>query len=161
VAGGVLATRLNEELLSRVLGTALVGYVVFLVLNRRFRMPQTSTWAAAGGAASGFLAGIFGIGGAVHGAFLAAYDLPKAVYIAPSGAIGLAVDSGRLASYFASGISLNERLLWGLLAFIPASFIGAKAAERMLDRIPQTRFRIVIAAFLCAIGLKLLVVPGR
>jgi uncharacterized protein len=106
-AGGMLVTRLNEELLSRVLGAALVIYVVFLVVNRRFRLPQSTAWAVAGGTLSGFLAGVFGIGGAVRGAFLAAFDLPKAVYIATSGAIDLAVDSARLASYLWSGISLT------------------------------------------------------
>jgi uncharacterized membrane protein YfcA len=114
-----------------------------------------------GGALYGFGAGIFGIGGAVRGAFLAAFDLPKAVYIATAGAIGLMVDSGRLLTYWLEGAELRPRLLWGFLLFIPVSFAGAKAAERIVEKIPQHRFRAVIAIFLGLIALKLLVLPSE
>jgi hypothetical protein len=92
--------------------------------------------------------------------FLAAFDLPKAVYIATAGAIGLIIDSGRLVTYWWEGAALSPRLLWGLLLFIPLSFVGAKIAERIVERIPQDRFRYVIAAFLCLVGLKLLFFPS-
>ena len=52
-------------------------------------MPQTNATALTGGALYGMSAGIFfGVGGAVRGAFLVTYDLPKEVYIFTAGAIG-------------------------------------------------------------------------
>jgi hypothetical protein len=44
-------------------------------------------------------------------AFLATYDLPKEVYIFTAGAIGLAIDTGRLATYWWQGAQLDDRLL--------------------------------------------------
>jgi len=43
----------------------------------------------AGGALSGFFAGIFGVGGAVRATFLTVFDLPKAAYLATSGSIAV------------------------------------------------------------------------
>ena len=159
VVGGLLVFQTSETTLSRVLGGALVGYVAFMLAKGRLQVPQTTGTAMAGGALYGFSAGIFGIGGAVRGAFLAAFDLPKAVYIATGGAIGLAIDSGRLATYWWEGATLDSRLLLGLAACIPLSFVGAKIAERIVDRIPQERFQVVVAAFLAVMGARLLFFP--
>jgi hypothetical protein len=94
----------------------------------------------------------------VRGAFLAAYDLPKEVYIFTAGAIGFVVDTGRLLTYWGQGAELDPRLLWGLL-FVPVSFDGAKLGERVVAHIPQERFRTVIAVFLALIALNLLLLP--
>ncbi len=91
--------------------------------------------------------------------FLTVFDLPKAVYIATAGAIGLLVDSTRIIAYFTSGATLPKELWYGLLLFIPISFVGAQIAKKIVDKIPQYQFRIVIAVFLFAIGLKLIVWP--
>jgi uncharacterized protein len=159
VAGGLAVFRAPEALLKRVLGAFLLAYVAMILVKSRFRVPQTTGTAVLGGAAYGFSAGLFGVGGAIRGAFLAAYDLPKAVYIFTAGAIGLAVDSGRLATYVWQGAALETRLLWALLVFIPVSFCGAKIAERLVDRIPQSAFRTVVAAFLGLIAVQLLLFP--
>jgi len=156
---GTLMFRIDDEILSRVLGAALLGYVVFLLVKDQFKVPESTTTAVTGGALYGFSAGFFGIGGAVRGAFLAAFDLRKAVYIATAGAIGLAIDTGRIATYLWEGATLDSRLLWGMLVFVPLSFAGAKVAERIVDRIPQDHFRTVIAIFLGLVALKLLVFP--
>ena len=87
------------------------------------------------------------------------FDLPKAVYIATAGAIGLLVDSTRIITYFTGGATLSEELWWGLLLFIPVSFVGAQIAKRIVDRIPQDKFRTVIVFFLLLIGIKLVIWP--
>ena len=148
------------DLLPQVLGGFLVAYVVFLFANTSFRLAQNSLTAISGGTLSGFLAGIFGIGGAVRSAFLSVFDLPKAVYITTTGAIALFIDSSRLITYFLGGTRLESTLVWGLLAFIPASFLGAKVAQRVVNKIPQKRFRVVVAVFLLLVGVKLLLLPN-
>jgi len=160
VLGGLLVFQVPQELLSRILGAFLLAYVAFILIKRRFKVPQTTATALAGGALYGLSAGVFGVGGAVRGAFLAAYDLPKEVYIFTADAIGLAVDTGRLATYWGQGAELDARLLWGLLLFVPVSFASAKVAERIVQRIPQERFRAVVDAFLGLVALKLLVLPS-
>jgi uncharacterized protein len=159
VVGGALVFRIDETLLARFMGGVLLGYVAFLFVKDRFKVPQSTATAVTGGALYGFSAGVFGIGGAVRGAFLAAFDLPKAVYIATAGAIGLAIDSGRIVTYLFEGASLEARLLWGLLLFVPLSFVGAKMAEKIVHRIPQEHFRTVVAVFLGLAAGRLLIFP--
>jgi uncharacterized protein len=159
VIGGLLVFQAPEGTLARALGGFLLAYVLFIFVKPRFRIPQTPPTALAGGTLYGLLAGIFGVGGAVRGAFLATYDLPKAVYIFTSGAIGLVVDSGRIATYWSQGGQFETRLLWALLVFVPASFGGAWIAERVVEHIPQDRFRLIVVIFLGLVGLQLLLFP--
>ncbi|MDO8462014.1 MAG: sulfite exporter TauE/SafE family protein [Deltaproteobacteria bacterium] len=157
--GAYISLGANEEMLLRILGMFLVGYALFLVFQSKFKIPAGNLTALSGGALSGFFAGIFGIGGAIRSAFLSAFDLPKAVFIATAGAIGLLVDSTRIITYFTGGATLPKELWYGLLLFIPISFVGAQIAKRIVDKIPQDKFRIFVALFLLVIGVKLILFP--
>jgi len=157
--GAYISLGANEQLLLRLLGVFLAGYALFLIFQSKFKIPTGNITALSGGALSGFFAGMFGIGGAIRSMFLTAFDLPKAVYIATAGAIGLLVDSTRIIAYFTGGATLPKELWYGLLLFIPISFIGAQIAKRIVDKIPQNKFRVMVAVFLFAIGLKLILFP--
>jgi uncharacterized membrane protein YfcA len=158
--GASLVFNVSQTVLSKVLGCFLVLYVIYLFVKSSFMVRPSLLYGACGGAISGFFAGIFGIGGAVRGLFLMAFDLPKAVYIATAGAIALFIDATRLTTYFKNGARLPTLLLYGLPLFIPASFLGAAIAKRIVDRIPQQHFRKIIAVFLLLIGIKLLLLPA-
>ncbi len=151
---------ISDTLLSQILGGFLIVYVTFLFIKPSFKLQQSNRVAVFGGALSGFFAGIFGVGGAIRSIFLTAFDLPKAIYIATAGAIAFAVDSSRIATYIASGVRLDNALLRGLLLFIPASFIGAYFAKKIINKIPQEQFRTVVTAFLFLVGIKLLLLPS-
>lgn len=165
---GVVATYIGASLvfsipaavLSRILGSFLIIYVIYLFVESSFRVKPNLVFGSFGGALSGFFAGIFGLGGAVRSLFLTAFDLPKAVYISTAGAIAIFIDAARLATYFKNGARLPTLLLYGLPVFIVASFLGAAIAKRIVDRIPQEHFRKVIAVFLLLMGIKLLLLPG-
>jgi hypothetical protein len=100
------------------------------------------------------------MGGAVRGLFLTAFDLPKGVYIATAGMIALFVDTTRVTTYFLQGAKLEPAILWGMVIFIPASFLGAKVAKLVVEKIPQKYFRTMIAVFLFLVALKLLFFPS-
>lgn len=155
--GASLAITASEELLARLLGGFLLFYVVWIWYNPVWKLPIGDTFSFTGGALSGFLAGIFGVGGVVRAAFLSAYNLPKEMYLFAIGAIALVVDSTRLVTYWAEGTRLTETLLLAIATSIPASFAGAYFAKRMVTRIPQDKFRVAIAIFLGVVALKLLV----
>lgn len=157
--GASLILTIPEEMLSRSLGLFLLIYVGWLTIKPQWQLPERNTTALVGGTLSGFFAGLFGVGGAVRGAFLSAYNLPKDVYLFTSGAIALVVDSTRLVTYWSEGVRLPELLLWALLAGIPASLLGAYIAKMVVAHISQERFRLVIAVFLALVALKLLVWP--
>ena len=158
--GALLVFRIPTALLSRILAGFIIIYVLYLFAKPSFKVKESTLTAVSGGVFSGFLAGIFGMGGAVRGLFLSTFDLPKAIYIATAGAIALFIDTTRLMTYFLKGIRLQSLILWGMLIFIPASFLGAKIAQTVVDRIPQKYFRIVIAVFLFLVAVKLLLFPA-
>ncbi len=158
IAGASLVIRAPQTRMTNIMGFFLVGYALFLILKPNFKLRQNILIASSGGALSGFMAGIFGIGGAVRSAFLSLFDLPREIYIFTAGAIALAIDSARLATYWAEGARLETLLLGGLLLFVPASFLGAKIAQRLAAGIPQKRFRPIVMAFLFLVGIRLLLV---
>jgi len=112
----------------------------------------------AGGALSGFFAGIFGVGGAVRATFLTAFDLPKAMYLATAGSIALLIDSARLITYLKGGTGLEPVLLWGMIVFISVSFLSAQIAKKIVSHIPQKSFRLFISISLALIGLYFLII---
>src|SRR3989344_3868787 len=144
--GARLSLAFDETLVSRLIALVLIAYAASTLFRIRTRVPQTPLTLGIGGAASGFFTGAFGIvGGAIRGAFLSAYDLPKAAYIASAGAIAAFVDTVRLITYAAGGARLETSLAWILVACVPASFAGAVLARGLLARVPQRRFRQLIA----------------
>ena len=81
----------------------LIALSMFLIRNFDKPIRQTDKNLYAGGIASGFLAGLIGTGGAVRGITLAAFNLPKDIFIATSGLIDLGVDSTRALVYWMNG----------------------------------------------------------
>lgn len=157
--GALLTLNIEQPLLLRLLGIFLVIYSVSLIIKTNIKMKADIKAALVGGTLSGFFAGMFGIGGTIRSAFLLLFDLKKAVYIATIGAIGLLVDSTRIITYFLGGTQMDQKLWWGLLLFIPVSFLGAEIAKKIVDKIPQEKFRTVLACGLFLIGLKLVIAP--
>jgi len=149
----------SQDILLRILGGFMLAYVIFLLFKPGFKVPRKNMTAITGGGLSGFFAGIFGVGGAIRTLFLSAFDLPKAVFVATTGAIAFLIDSTRITTYLINGVRLEDAYLWGFLAFIPASFAGTALAKKLVDKIPQRWFRMVVALFLFVMGIKFLIFP--
>lgn len=159
VLGASLVPQLPQEPLSRALGFFLLLYVLFLALRPSFHIKPQPVPTAVGGAFYGFSAGIFGISGEIRSAILTAYDLPKAVFLFTNGAIALLIDTTRISTYLASGVQLVVIPAWSLFALLPISFAGALIAKRFVGKIPQNRFRFVVAIFLFMAAMKLMFLP--
>ena len=157
--GASLSLQTQHLPVKQILGAFLVLYVIYLFFKRQWALPKNNTTAVCGGLLSGFFAGFFGVGGAVRGAFLSAFNLPKEVYIFTSGLIALFIDITRVSSYFAGGTLLEKELFFVLILCIPLSFGGAYIAKKFLNRIPQKSFRLVVGIFLGLVGMKLLFWP--
>ena len=160
IVGAYLVFKLPESLLSQIVVGLLIAYVIFLMLRPKFKLRPSATVATLGGAGSGFLGGISGVGGgALRAVVLTAFNLPKAVYIFTSGLLGFVIDASRIGTYIFGGTKIPTYLIWGFLVFIPASFIGAKIGKVVADKIPEKKFRFVIAIFLFLVGVKFLFFP--
>lgn len=156
VFGAKLAFVLPNDLLRTVLGYFLLAYTAFLILNPQFKLKFNMFNSLQGGIYAGFIAGLFGVGGTIRGAFLAAFNFPKSVYLSNSAIVLLMTDSSRLSTYFLEGARLEQRLLVWLPLFIGLSYLGTKLGKKIVHKIPQKAFRYVICAFL-AISAALLI----
>jgi hypothetical protein len=157
--GATIVFSASPESLLRILGGFMLTYVIFLLFKPGFKVPKKNMTAIIGGGISGFFAGIFGVGGAIRTLFLSTFNLPKAVFIATTGAIAFLIDSTRITTYLINGVKLDDLNLWGFLVFIPASFAGTALAKKVVDKIPQKWFRMVVALFLLVMGIKFLIFP--
>jgi uncharacterized membrane protein YfcA len=155
--GASLSLHVTGLPFKKILGVFLILYVIFLFLKREWALPKTHSTAVCGGLLSGLFAGFFGVGGAVRGAFLAAFNLPKEVYVFTSGLIALFIDVTRVTRYVWGGTRMEEGLLYSLVVCIPVSFVGAYLAKRFLNRLPQKSFRLFVGFFLALVGIMLLV----
>ncbi|MEX2145078.1 MAG: sulfite exporter TauE/SafE family protein [Candidatus Spechtbacterales bacterium] len=157
--GATVSVSFPEEFLLRILGGFILAYVIFILWKPEWKLPERNSVAGVGGALSGFSSGIFGVGGEIRATFLSAFNLPKEAYLFALGAMGLAIDSARIAGYLATGARLEGLFLWGLALFIPASLLGAWTAKYFVDRVPQKYFRVFIALFLAVVAVKFLIFP--
>jgi uncharacterized protein len=155
--GASLSLQAQVIPLERILGAFLILYVIYLLIKREWALPKTYGTAIGGGLLSGFFAGLFGVGGAVRGAFLTVFNLPKEVYIFTSGLIALFIDITRVSRYVWGGTRLQGDLLFAIIFCIPISLGGAYLAKKFLNRLPQRYFRSFVGIFLALVGLRLLI----
>ena len=154
--GASLSLYASDLPLKKILGVFLILYVIFLLLKREWALPKTQGTAVCGGLLSGLFAGFFGVGGAVRGAFLTAFNLPKEVYVFTSGLIALFIDVTRVSQYVWGGTRMGVDLLYLLIVCVPISFMGAYVAKKFLKGIPQKSFRVFVGFFLALVGVMLL-----
>src|SRR3989338_1276706 len=82
LVGAILIPYLPQVTLKGILGIFLALYALLFLWRDNFRVQPTTSNAILGGGLSGFLAGLIGTGGALRGAFLTAFAVPKQMYIA-------------------------------------------------------------------------------
>lgn len=153
--GAFLVTIISQEILKALLGMFLVTYAGFSLGKGTLHFSATRTHTLIGGSVSGFLAGLIGTGGALRGAFLTAFALPKEQYIATAAAIALAVDITRIPVYVQEGFLSPPYYVYLPLLFVIA-LVGSFTGKRIVDRVPQHQFEKVVLIALLAIGLKFL-----
>ena len=87
--GASLVLTLPERLSSQVVGAILITYVAYLIFKPDFKIKKSPLAAGLGGAGSGFLGGLTGVGGgALRAIVLTAFNVPKSTYIFTSGLLG-------------------------------------------------------------------------
>src|SRR3989338_8337592 len=153
IVGALLVNSIPQVTLKFILGIFLLLYSITMLFKPSVSFPATKKNSVIGGSISGFLAGLIGTGGALRGAFLTAFNLKKEVYIATSAAIALAVDLTRIPIYISGGFLPQEFYYFIPILFLLAisgSFIGRK----IVDRIPQARFKRLVLAAIALVSLK-------
>lgn len=155
-AGALLLTALSGTRPLRIaFGLFLVAYAVSSLAGRSWRMPTTDRALATGGALSGFVSGLIGLGGAIRGAFLIATPLGKEAYVGTSAAIAVAVDVARLSVYIPWG-ALRRELYWLVPPMVVCAFLGAWMGRRGLMKLPEETVRRVVMVLILIVAIKFL-----
>jgi uncharacterized membrane protein YfcA len=151
--GALLVSVVSQTLLKGLLGIFLVCYSLMVFWKENYKVKPSLINTLIGGGASGFLAGLIGTGGALRGAFLTGFGLPKDKYIATSSAIALAVDLTRIPVYLSSGF-LENKYYWYIPLLLIIALLGSFSGKLIVGRIPQKKFTKLVLAAILLIGLK-------
>lgn len=142
--GASIPLSVDANLLKKLLAAFLLVYTIYILFKPKWKLAENNGNALIGGLLSGFFAGIFGVGGAVRGAFLEAFKLSKSTYVFTSGIIAFFIDSSRLLRYYQGNVEIKDFSYSVLIFAIVISFFGAYLAKKLVDIIPQDKFRYIV-----------------
>lgn len=148
----------DEVLIEKIIAVFLFAYAIFLWFNPQFTIKFSFMSGSVAGVLSGFVAGIFGMGGAIRGAFLSAFNLEKSVYLANSALLLMLIDTSRMLTYLKQGLSFDNILglaWWQFIVSLFLAILGVECGKIIVTKIPQEKFRLGIAIFLLLISIKL------
>jgi hypothetical protein len=156
LAGALLHARAAEPALRIVFGLLLLLAAAseLFGLARRVRLSRGGALAA--GALSGLFGGLVGNQGGIRSAAMLALPLRRDAFVATATATALIVDGARMPVYF---LSAGSRLTaaWPVIAIATAgALVGTLLGRRLLARIPEPLFRILVALLLVALGLYMI-----
>ncbi len=157
--GARLTVEIPHDILTRAIGLVIIFYVIFIHIREDFEVKTSSKNALLGGGMYGFSSGLSGIGGEIRSMFLLAYNLPKSVYIATTGAISLTIDTTRILTYLSGGARLETVLVYGAVPLIIATFVGAYIGKNLVEKVPKEKFRMIVGIFLFLIAIKMVISP--
>jgi uncharacterized protein len=143
IIGAWLTAVIDLHKMELLMNVSLVLLALYLLVNFNKSIKQTDTNLYIGGTVSGLLAGLIGTGGAIRGITLAAFHLPKDIFIATSAIIDLGVDLSRAAIYVKQGYFDTKYLL--LIPFlIGVSILGSYLGKLILQKTSETVFRYIV-----------------
>jgi len=156
LAGALLVSYISQAALKTLLGIFLIVYALISLWKTDLKIKPSMLNSLVGGSLSGFLAGLIGTGGALRGAFLSAFGLPKEKYIATAAAIALAVDVTRIPVYLSHGF-LQNRYYWYLPVLFILALAGSFTGKQIVKQVSQKTFKKIVLLAILIIGLKFII----
>jgi uncharacterized membrane protein YfcA len=137
------------------LGVFLIGVVIWRHLGRTPGRIRDRTFAGVG-AASGLGSALLGAVGPLTAAFFLAYGLTRAAYIGTEAASALTMHVSKLVAYGAGELLTTRVLAYGL-ALTPATVAGTWVGRRLVDRMSDRVFVVIVEVGLVVAGVLFLV----
>lgn len=156
ILGGYLSKEVESTYLELFLGIFLVSLSLLFLIRRKLVISPNRRNAVLGGLFSGFSAGLLGTGGAIRGLTMASFNLEKSVFIATSAFIDFMIDFSRTFVYYNNGY-IHQHDLKYIPFLFAIGIIGTWIGKKLLDFIPQSRFRRLSLVFILLIGLVTIV----
>jgi hypothetical protein len=160
-AGGLTGALLNTWATSRALELVfgsllmLAGASQVTGYAKRWQLRGTLAWL--GGALSGFFGGLVGNQGGIRTAAMLGFEVSKRQFVATTTAVALLIDMTRVPVYLAVE---TERLasMWPALVLATIGvIIGTIFGEKLLARVSEQRFRMVVGLLLLLLGVSFLI----
>ncbi len=152
ILGGWLSKMMNTVYLEVLLAIFLIAICLLFLWKKNLVIAASKKNAVSGGVLSGFSAGLLGTGGAIRGLTMAAFNLEKSVFIATSAFIDLFIDFSRTIVYYQNGYIHKHDLIY--VPFLLAiGLIGTYMGKRILNFIPQEKFKRISLSLILIIGL--------
>jgi uncharacterized membrane protein YfcA len=159
-AGGLMGALINTwatgRALELVFGSLLVlaGASQVTGFAKRWQLRGGLAWL--GGALSGFFGGLVGNQGGIRTAAMIGFDVNKRQFVATTTAVALLIDLARVPVYLTIEAS-DLASLWPVITIAAAGVVaGTLWGERLLSRVPETRFRMVVGSLLLMLGASFL-----
>lgn len=154
--GGYLFATAPLAALTRLLGAFLILVVVWR--HRRPKQPKPFPLPvfAGIGAGSSFLSALLGSVGPIMAPFFLAFGLVKGAYIGTEAMSTVVMHVTKLVAYRQTSILTRSDVLIGL-ALGPIMILGSYLGKRILDRLPERVFILIIEAVLITAGLTFLI----
>jgi uncharacterized protein len=157
LVGAWLGSRfISSPVLAYILGGLLVfaGFMGLTGLSKKMRFGKKIAWL--GGALSGLLGGLVGNQGGVRSAAMLGFNLEAKTFVATATAIALIVDGARMPIYFFTSPETVHRLAASIAIMVAGVTIGTLAGGRVLARIPENYFRLLVSLMIFALGIVML-----
>lgn len=155
VIGGLLLAHAPLAPVKRLLGIFLVGVVIWRRVQRQPRTPPEPAFAAVG-AASGLGSALLGSVGPLTAPFFLAVGLTRAAYIGTEAASALTMHLTKIATYGTGDLLTGQVLLYGA-ALTPATLLGAWVGKKIVGRISDRVFVLLVELGLLAAGVLFLI----
>lgn len=151
ILGAYLTAHIDSEAAQLSLGIFLVLLALLFLLVPKLIIKPTNLNAATGGGIAGFLAGLFGTGGAIRGATMVGFNLSKNVFVATSAAVDFAVDASRTVVYANQGY-IGPEVYPHIAGLLGVAIIGSYIGKLILARISQEQFRTIVLILILGVG---------
>jgi uncharacterized membrane protein YfcA len=159
VVGGLVFAAAPLPALTRRLGAFLVAAVVVrhlpLSVGRR-RLPLRSF--ALLGAGSSFISALVGTIGPLLVPFFLAYGLLRGAFIGTEALSTVVIQVTKLATYTGAAVMTTTALVAGL-ALAPLMVLGSMSGKRLLDRVGDRLFLIIVEATMLVSGVVFILEP--
>jgi len=157
ILGAYLVIYVPQKILIIALGVILLIFSIIFLLRPDFKVAANRINTILGGAMSGLLQGLVGIGGPIRGAFLISYNLDKYKYIATLAALAVVIDLTRIPIYLTNNL-LETQYYYYIPVLVFLGIVGSYMGKRLVVLIPQDKFKklvliaVAIASIILIVG---------
>lgn len=152
IIGAYFSKFIQSKILEIILAVFLIITSLTLYYFKNLQVLPNKRNSFIGGVFSGLIAGLIGTGGAIRGITLASFNLKMEVFIATSAIIDLGIDVSRSWIYYMNDF-IHHNDLYLILPLLGASILGTYFGKKILNHIPEEKFKSIVLIFIFITGI--------